>query len=144
NGNESNFFPRKYADLHWSCPVDDFDEQKTWNDAKTHCVANGGRLPTFSDMRTLFRNCPQVETDGECALTDICTTYDPCYTDGCNGCATDDMKGIYSVFCDGKKENRTYWTSHSNLFMMGFRGAFIVPSSDDGTQTHFVLCVQEK
>lgn len=48
-----------------------------WDEAVAYCagMGSGWRLPTVSELRTLFQNCPAVESSGACGFTDGCVAH---------------------------------------------------------------------
>ncbi|HRZ78652.1 MAG TPA: DUF1566 domain-containing protein [bacterium] len=57
------------------------------------------KLPTISEIRSIAVNCPAIETDGNCRVTDECLSKSTCWSDKCNGCGVV-MTGKYSIFGD--------------------------------------------
>jgi hypothetical protein len=67
--------------------------------AKEFCSLIGGKLPTISELRTLIKNCPDVEPEGKCRVTDECRSFRDCRDLDCGGCPIE-YDGRYSVFGD--------------------------------------------
>lgn len=82
-----------------------------WNDAVNYCknLNEGGhndwRLPTISELRTLIKNCKKTETDGECKVSDSCSSYS-CRNDACLPCG-ENHSGKYSKLGD----KNSFWSS---------------------------------
>lgn len=55
--------------LLWSSVAPEYMDMKK---AVKFCNALKSRLPTISELRTLIKNCPATETNGECGVTDEC------------------------------------------------------------------------
>ncbi len=72
-----------------------------WTTAKTHCQeltldGTGWRLPNISELRSLIRNCTDIETSGVCEVKDVCSACgvnsdDACLKSWCwsDSCAPD-------------------------------------------------------
>ncbi len=74
--------------LTWESPSP--PKTMNWGAAWNYCYERdiGGyddwRLPTISELRSLVRNCPQLEIGGSCQVTDNCLGYPSCSeTDSC-------------------------------------------------------------
>ncbi|MFO0756366.1 MAG: hypothetical protein U0359_07740 [Byssovorax sp.] len=65
----------------------------TFAEAKAYCEGLSGKLPSISDLRTLFADCPATEPGGACDVTDTCTT-EACLNEACVGCGD----GGHNVF----------------------------------------------
>ncbi|HSW60949.1 MAG TPA: DUF1566 domain-containing protein, partial [bacterium] len=91
-----------------------------WSDAKKYCESDGWRLPTISELRTLVKNCPLTQKDGECKINDECLS-DSCESQACKGCMHSN-DGRYSVF----KDSEYLWSSsvvqykEKNAWYLGF------------------------
>ncbi|MGI6394179.1 MAG: hypothetical protein ACOX2F_05545 [bacterium] len=95
-----------------------------WDEAYNHCQSIGGRLPTISELRTLIKECPFVEPNGECNINISCLSVLECRNPECNGCEpTDD--GRYSILGD----RGIFWSS-SNV--EGEDGMVWILRSDGG------------
>ncbi len=85
-----------------------------FKDAATYCenLEESGykdwRLPNISELRTVIKNCPDSEIDGECSLTDYF------YYEYCRGCAYS-ADGTYSKSGEGGG----FWTSTLNTSVVG-------------------------
>ena len=44
------------------------------------------RMPSLYELKTLIRNCPATEPEGECELSETCADWETCYSDACDGC----------------------------------------------------------
>jgi len=82
-------------------PATGFEWQETptggqmgWEPAKTHCTGltldgSGWRLPNISELRSLIRNCSDIETGGACGVKDECSACgvssgDTCLLSSCS------------------------------------------------------------
>ncbi len=80
-----------------------------WGVAKTYCQAlelegDGWRLPNISELRSIIRDCSDIETAGACGVTDECSAcgsndaclrLDPCYEEAaCNPSSCSDDGGV--------------------------------------------------
>ena len=102
----TNPFCHYKSSTRWS---DLTEEEMAWDEAKRYCIQLGGRLPTISELRTLVILCEEIQTDGECTVTDECLSTS-CWSDKCY-CYTDfndcsffnDEKELWSI---SKVENK--------------------------------------
>ena len=91
----------KTGHLEWSRPSNKMD----WNAAKQYCdnLAESGftdwRLPNIDELRTLIKNCPKTETDGECKVSEK------------NGhLSSEDWRPKGSCYCDSRQNNSGYYS----------------------------------
>jgi hypothetical protein len=104
------------------------EEEMTWDDAKSYCEnldekGHGDwRLPTITELRTLIKNCPSTEPDGECKVSENCLSG-RCWSDACKGCLSE--KSIIEncgnpswIFC--LKDNPDVHGKHSILGNIGW------------------------
>lgn len=151
NPDNTEFFPREYGGLHWSCPSENLMK---WNAATQYCKDHGGRIPTISELRRLIRNCPYTETDGACALTDECFDIDECLENNphnkgeCLGCG--EPYGRYNIFCDASDVTESFfWSSTTTAdhipspIEMCFYVAEVRPCQGKEFENH-TYCVQDK
>jgi hypothetical protein len=77
------------SDICWQEPPP--SEVFVWQSALEYCEAlqlggtDGWRPPTISELRSLIRGCPPMETGGACGVTDACAGAE-CWNDACAGC----------------------------------------------------------
>lgn len=101
-------FCHSFAGKHWS----DEKTDVTFAEATAYCQDLGGHLPSISDLRELFVDCPVTEPGGACGVTETCAS-EACVTEGCVGCGD----GGLNVF---KNEN-PFWSSTANTDVPGER-----------------------
>ena len=71
-----------------------FDTAMNWHDAMNYCDNlvlddhDDWRLPTIDELRTLVRDCSELETTGECNVRDACLS-DSCWNSACWYCFAD-------------------------------------------------------
>jgi hypothetical protein len=106
-------------------PVTGFEWQQTpsggnldWESAVIHCRnlnlnGTGWRLPSISELRSLFRGCPATESEGACEVTDSCLSWDSCMNPACAGCEPDagPAAGCYWPAELGGSCSPFYWSS---------------------------------
>lgn len=92
----------------------------TWLKAKEYCAnlveANYSdwRLPTISELRTLIKNCPTMETGGNCKVETNCL-LSSCYSNVCSGCSGS-SDGRYSKLGDAE----WLWSSSDQVDGTGY------------------------
>ena len=95
------------TELAWSSKSEEIE----WEDALSYCedLEEGGysdwRLPNIDELRTIIRNCPGVQTGGECPASepDYLSLYD---TD--EACRCDES--MSNIFSD-EEEEKALWSS---------------------------------
>lgn len=92
----------KIGGLTWSEKSPNY---MNWNEAVIYCknLNEGGysdwRLPNIDELRTVIKNCPKTETDGECKVSEK------------NGrLSSDDWHPDDSCYCEIKKNNHGYYS----------------------------------
>ncbi|MBP5406077.1 DUF1566 domain-containing protein [bacterium] len=86
------------------------DKSKNWRDAVSYCInhsESGGRmwsLPTIDELRTLVKNCPNVEYGGECAVSE--------------------EKGLLAIYESGTRESCFCYDAETEYNKFGDRGFF--------------------
>ena len=132
----------------------DGDPPGTWQLAESYCANNtpglpgtGWALPTISQLRSLVRNCPQVETGGTCGVTDSCLSF-ACLAQNSYACNACDVVGcVYwdSVFSAGVCYD--YWSSlvyadyPTKRWGIHFDSAHLFAEDTQGGR--FVRCVRQ-
>lgn len=130
----------KFCHFHDGLYLSDVSDSLMWGRAVTYCENLGGRLPTISELRTLIQNCPAIETDGECGVTDDCLSYEDCWSDACTECEV----GNYSVL----GYYGTFWSSSErsdetvSVWVITFTDGEITDYYTDTTQPFSAVCVK--
>ncbi len=87
----------------------------TWYEADEYCEElvyagrDDWRIPSVDELRTLVRGCPEMETGGDCPISNDCASWRDCNTDDCDGCENGEgpndgcywEDGFESDECDG-------------------------------------------
>ena len=104
-------------------PVTGFEWQQTptggemtWDNAIAHCQSlnlggTGWRLPNISELRSLVRNCADIETGGACGVKDVCS---PCGVSSGDKCISDSTSCFLGPTCNPSCEDNggptgCYW-----------------------------------
>jgi len=77
---------QRYGAMEWQAAV---GHCNSLNSSNYGGFSSGWHLPTISELRTLIKNCPTTETNGDCMVTDQCVTW------GQNPDGTDCYKNSY-------------------------------------------------
>ena len=83
------------GDLQWSGIT---ENAMNWNSSVEYCENLGGRLPSFTELRSLLIKCPEAQTLTTCPVSEDCLSLS-CWEDPCAGCERD-VSGKYSRFDD--------------------------------------------
>ncbi len=100
------------------------------------------RLPSISELRTIVRGCPQVETGGACGITDQCLSMSACETPECNACGNADFPTGMALTAD------YYWSSSVipeytyATWVLDFSNGRVVDIGSAGTNGLPVTCVR--
>jgi len=86
-------FPNEFDERCWS---DRSEDEMTFYNARFYCDKIGGIMPDIDLLRTLIKNCPKTETDGECLVFKSCSSKSKCWNENCLSCETA-MDGSHSV-----------------------------------------------
>ncbi len=86
--------------IEWTDQVTGYTWQETpagntmqWQEAIDYCKSltladhDDWHLPTISELRSLIRDCPNMEAGGSCGVTDSCLSHSSCRDDSCTGCS---------------------------------------------------------
>lgn len=106
---------------------------------------SGWRIPTISELRTLIQNCPSIETDGSCKITDYCLNTENCMYNSCKGCD-------YAASSDGKYSKLgdidTFWSSseneEGNQYWVNFSSASIELENGSSVHLKSIRCIRDK
>lgn len=124
--------------------------QMTQAEAATHCVSLGAewKVPTIDELRSLVRNCDDIDIDGACGVTQSCS-IDSCWdniecipsacvdTGGPDGCyRPTEISGT----CGGMWSSTTYVSGTNNAWYLAFTNGEI--RGANVTTTQGVHCVQ--
>ena len=138
--------------LCWQDPPS--PEARNWDSAVAYCNALdlGGHgpgswhLPTVSELRSLIRGCPAIETGGDCGVTDLCLS-ESC-SDGCTACLSRGGPGTDGAYWPAGVSGSVclYWSSSSDAGSSSYAWVvnFISGSVyiDPKTNSRHVRCVR--
>jgi len=85
NDSSGNVWSDSSSGLMWQ--IEPTGEEMSWYTATDHCSNltldgySNWRIPTLSELRSIVRDCPNMETNGECRVNDGCLSYFQCYDD---------------------------------------------------------------
>ena len=118
-----------------------------FNEAITHCQnltldGGGWRLPNISELRTLIRNCADIDTSGACGVKDecsacgvssgdVCLSFSSCYSDLCNPSSCSDDGGPTGCYLPDGLEGSCWWNWSSSLEEDNYNNAWYI-SFDQG------------
>jgi len=118
-----------------------------WYQADLGCKAANaeGRswsLPSISELRSLVTGCDELYTDGECGLTDSCSSSEDCYnSDACLACEEGQgpNNGCYSLpglsgecFIYWSSTFNTLYENDEEAWYIDYRYADIMAGSPEG------------
>lgn len=134
---DSNKFCYKNSVLEWS---DISEDEMNWKNAVSYCENMDGRLPTISELRGLIDVCSQTKTDGDCRVTDKCSSSD-CFNLACVGCLYSglgissklgDKECLWSLSVTKDNANKVWSVRYS-------KGSILISSKDE---KNYVRCVK--
>ena len=135
---EDDFFCFEREDLFWSgISKKDMD----WNSSGEYCAKLGGRLPSFSELKTLVKKCPEAPITNSCQVNNECLSLS-CWTEECAGCKWN-PDGKYSRF----KDSNCFWTLSEDTDDENYAWSINFVNSYIGnmrkSEKNFVRCVRE-
>ena len=119
----------------------------TWDKAVDYCnnLTEGGysdwHLPTISELRTLIRNCPAMQSGAGCGVTDSCLSWSDCYSGTCSGCESD-SSGKYSKLEDSSWLWSSSVPSDRDNLAVGVNFSLGNVTNDYKSNSHYVRCVR--
>ena len=129
--------------LCWQDPPD--ETVRIWGDAVAYCDGlllgghDGWHLPTISELRSLVRGCPSIETGGTCGVTDSSTDFAGWGYDRCGGCIPLDGPGTGGCFWPaglsgecGTYHSRTAVSGVSSVWGIHFYAGFVTYGPSGG------------
>ena len=138
---------------------------KLWDEAITYCQSldlegGGWRLPNISELRTLVRNCSDIQTTGACGVKEECeacsvsaeqTCLDgsDCWNSSCNPEACTDNGGDTGCYwptplsgsCEWYWSSSTRSSSNDSAWYIGFIEGYVNSAGKDSA--HRVRCVRD-
>ena len=119
----------------------------TWDKAVDYCnnLTEGGysdwHLPTISELRTLIRNCPAMQSGAGCEVTDSCLSWSDCYSGTCSGCESD-SSGKYSKLEDSSWLWSSSVPSDRDNLAVGVNFSLGNVTNDYKSNSYYVRCVR--
>ena len=106
-----------------------YKEAKTYCENLNDCGYTDWRLPTIDEPRTIIQNCPNIESNGTCKVSEKknCLSYNvelddnynqhyvnSCYDEACHGCSSENSTVQYSKFGDSGLGK--FWSSSKVIY----------------------------
>ena len=135
------------SDLTWE--RDSGDTGRAWQDSIDFCDGldlagvDDWRIPTISELRTIVRDCPGTESDGDCGVTDECAGY-TCHDDACDACKSGFCHWDTALLgeCDVSHWSGTGVSdSDTTAWFVGFYNGGLV--NDQKDHESYVRCVRD-
>jgi Protein of unknown function (DUF1566) len=108
------------------------------------------RLPTISELRSVVRDCPNIEAGGKCEVTDNCLSFE-CTDDSCSECGGEIGPGEEGMYWPNQLDGPCcdYWSSEDaddsgfHAWVIDFFNGLLAPSQKFGSDNR-VRCVRSQ